>query len=113
MGIPLCVTYRPTAPGQILSRVGAKFGVEIDGFILDPGTMWREPEQDTDGRECWAVVLPNGRVWRTTDPASDPPHALWDVSGEPPAITVRPSINDTSPRGGWHGWITNGEMTPA
>jgi hypothetical protein len=82
--------------------------------MLTPGDMWHEPESDMTGepvaRECWAVVLPNGRVWRTTDPASDPPHPLWDVTGQPPRITVHPSINDTDPRGGWHGWIENGEL---
>lgn len=116
--ISLRVVDRPLPPGTMLSRVGRKFGLGIDdGFVLDPGDMWREPEHDMTGqpmvRECWAIVLPNGRVWRTTDPASDPPHPLWDVTGQPPGITVSPSINDTSPRGGWHGWIQDGKLRNA
>jgi hypothetical protein len=115
-GIPLRIADRPTPPGDKsrLIRLGRAFGLGVEtDYMLDPGSMWREPELDEDGRECWAVVLPNGRVWRTTDPASDPPHPLWDVSGEPPAITVHPSINDTSPGDGWHGWIRNGELVGA
>lgn len=111
MGIPLRIVERPTAgSGQIL-RLGRAF--PGGNFLLDPGNMWHEPDLDGEGRECWAVVLPNGRVWRTTDPASDPPHELWDVTGTPPAITVHPSINDTSPRAGWHGWIRDGELVDA
>lgn len=34
----------------------------------------------------------------------------WARTGEPPNITVTPSIN-IGPEI-WHGWITNGEMTP-
>jgi hypothetical protein len=112
-GIPLRIVARPTPPGDPsrILRLGRVF--PGTSYPLDPGDMWREAELDEDGRECWAIVLPNGRVWRTTDPASDPPHELWDVTGEPPAITVTPSINDSSPRGGWHGWITEGQLVTA
>ncbi len=72
--------------------------------------MWHEPELDGERGECWAIVLPNGRVWRTTISGSD---GYWDVSGTPPGITVSPSINDTDPRGGWHGFIRNGELAGA
>ena len=105
MGIPLRIVDRPEANGRI--------GHTHPSLPIAPGDMWHEPELDGEHGECWAVVLPNGRVWRTTDPASDPPHELWDVSGEPPDITVSPSINDTSPRGGWHGWIRDGVLDPA
>jgi hypothetical protein len=107
-GIPLRIVDRPSPPAEPsrLLKLGRVF--PGTGYLLDPGSMWREPESDMFARECWAIVLPNGRVWRTTDPASDPPHAPWDVTGEPPAVTVSPSINDTSERGGWHGWIRAG-----
>lgn len=87
----------------------------------------REP-----GRECWWIELPNddprlgtpghpGDIsWRTTDRASDPPHELWDVTGEAPLLTVTPSIDvlafvvhdgETVRDGSyWHGFITNGEL---
>lgn len=108
-GVPLRIVERPAPQdGQGLIRLDRVFpGTR---YPLDPGSMWREPELDGDGRVSWAVVLPNGRVWRTTDLASDPPHEPWDVTGEAPALTVMPSINDTSPRGGWHGWIADGEL---
>jgi hypothetical protein len=100
--------------------------------------MWRYPDGDEDGRECWWIVLPNdhpdigtpghpGQMsFLTTQRASDPPHQMWDVTGTPPLITVHPSIDvlrfvpgppdgdgkATWVREGsyWHGWITNGEM---
>lgn len=101
-----------------------------------PGMMWRDPEWDDegDGRECWWIVLPDTTglcgtpghpsqiTWRTTDRASAPPHEMWAVTGEPPNITVTPSIdvqcwvveNGQSVRKGsyWHGFITNGIGTP-
>ncbi len=95
----------------------------------EPGAMWRYPDGDLPGRECWWIALPNtlpdpgGYMeisWRTTDRASSPPHGLWDVSGTPPLLTVSPSIDveywhmvdGTLVRDGsyWHGHITNGEL---
>lgn len=106
----------------------------VDPFpeVREPGMMWRYPEGDEDGREAWWVILPNAHPdlgtpghpsqlsWRTTDRASDPPHDMWAISGEPPNITVTPSIDvlrfvkqgDQWVRDGsyWHGFITNGEL---
>lgn len=96
----------------------------------EPGTMWRYERGDADGRECWWIVLPNWHPeagpsevsWRTTDRASKPPHEMWAVSGEPPNLTVTPSIDierwvpNGTPGGfardgsHWHGFITNGEL---
>ena len=38
----------------------------------------------------------------------------WDVTGEPPNITVNPSINAGDGPGphNWHGCIKDGEMNP-
>lgn len=82
----------------------------------DPGAMWRWPDLDRDGREAWVIVLPNrAGIWWTTYLAdgTDPPQ-MWDVTGEPPNITVSPSINagDGPGPGNWHGWIRDGVMTP-
>lgn len=102
--------------------------------------MWRYPLGDEDGRKCWWIELPlthpdigkpghPGRMsWCTTDRASDPPHEMWAISGEPPLITVTPSIdvlrfvrgpddaegNPTWVREGsyWHGYITAGRFVP-
>lgn len=92
----------------------------------EPGMMWRYEPGDVPGRECWWIVLPNPRgdgarvSWRTTQTASKPPHEMWDVTGEPPLITVSPSIDveywqvidGQSVREGsyWHGHISDGEL---
>jgi hypothetical protein len=74
-----------------------------------PGWCWPIPDNDLPDRKCWAIVLP-GRtgIWTTTDRSSDEGNPLWDVTGEPPNLTVKPSI-DASP--GWHGHITDGVLT--
>jgi len=100
----------------------------------EPGMMWRCPDDDEAGRECWWIILPNTKPvepglpseisWRTTDRASAPPHEMWEVTGTVPAITVSPSIDvecwRTGPDGTpyrdgshWHGWIRDGELVPA
>ena len=95
----------------------------------EPGTMWRYPPGDADGRLCWWIVLPNNYPdpggymeisWRTTDRASSPPHQMWDVSGRAPNLTVTPSVDverwvsrdGQTVRDGsyWHGFITSGEL---
>lgn len=84
----------------------------VSTLMGHPGAMWREPEFDRDGREAWVIVLPNraGDWWTTWDS----PQGMWQVDGEPPKITVSPSINagDGPGPGNWHGWIKDGVMTP-
>lgn len=70
------------------------------------GDMWRVPERDRDGRQAWLIRLPNDLIWCTTERASGD-GIMWDVVGEPPNITVTPSIDA---EGRWHGFITNGEL---
>lgn len=77
-----------------------------------PGAMWRDPEMDVDGLECWAIVLPNGTIWYTTERAGASGNR-WTVTGEPPNITVTPSIDDRDPNRPWHGWIRDGEFVTA
>ena len=84
---------------------------------LQPGDMWRDPGQDAHGREAWMILLPSAapdgkynqglNLWCTV---TQDEGKLWTVTGTPPNITVKPSINVV---GDWHGWITNGEMSPA
>jgi hypothetical protein len=106
----------------------------------EPGDMWRDPVADVDGREAWTIVLPmdDPRIatpghpsficWTTTDRSADPPHEMWTVSGTPPNITVQPSIDVMAFEPGlivnwqrqppvrngsyWHGFITNGVLSP-
>jgi hypothetical protein len=87
---------------------------------LQVGDMWRVPKDDFEGRECWYIVLPSIgeyaskagalNTWHTTARSSNDAEGMWEVTGEPPNITVRPSINVM---GDWHGWITDGELVPA
>lgn len=56
-----------------------------------------------------AVVLPNGMHFCIDSAVSDETRG-WQVTGEPPAITVSPSIHIV---GDWHGWLQNGELRDA
>jgi hypothetical protein len=79
---------------------------------LKDGAMWFGPYEEPGRKvEGWYVRLPGGRVWHTRQRAWDGKDygAEWTVTGEPPNITVQPSINCEPD---WHGHITNGEMTP-
>jgi Family of unknown function (DUF6527) len=77
---------------------------------IEVGDMWRWERADRDGREAWAVMLPGRRIWWTTDHAAG--GGGWEATGEPPAITVTPSIW-VSPPDGWHGWIRDGQLVDA
>lgn len=92
--IALCVVDRPAG----------SFG------NMRPGDMWRWPDQDRDGRECWVVMLPERHCWYSTMQATG--GGGWEVTGTPPNITVTPSIWCNPPEG-WHGWIRDGELVPA
>lgn len=43
-------------------------------------------------------------------PESDPPYAYWARAGEPPDVTVTPSLNVN--REEWHGWLVAGVLNP-
>ena len=84
------------------------------GYDYEPGDMfpcWNaEGSHDVEGRgPCWVVRLPGGGyLWHTNMAASD--GTYWTVTGDAPAITVKPSIN-VGPEI-WHGWITDGALDP-
>lgn len=93
------------------------------------GGMWR---CECHGQRGWMIRIPgsdtwpDGHVWPnrwcTLDGTGPYENGGWEVSGEAPALTVRPSIfriaRDPAPgetstpaeRGEWHGYITNGEL---
>lgn len=71
------------------------------------GAMWPVPDYDVEGRAAWAVMLPNGAgVWWTTQPRPGGDQ-LYDVHGDPPAITVDQEIDVP---GRWKGRITDGRF---
>lgn len=77
---------------------------------LKPGAMWRseiDPKFGSAGEgPSICVVLPGGVIWRINHPGTN--GFMWDVSGEPPNITAKPSINY---QGVYHGFLTNGVLT--
>jgi len=73
---------------------------------LHPGDMYELDERN--GKPWWVVVLPGDNHFPIHS-LSSTDNKPWDVTGEVPNITLRPSVNfrPSSPKG-WHGWITNG-----
>ena len=69
--------------------------VQIDG--LRPGAMWF----DDDCGLC--VLLPCKIIWHP-----DRSDRTWKRTGDPPNVTITPSINAV---GTYHGYLTNGALT--
>jgi hypothetical protein len=88
--------------------------LDFDWWTAKPGDMWPCPTAGemhaVEGRApCWIIRLPDRAwVWHTNERATDA--GYWTITGEPPNITVTPSIN-VGPEI-WHGFITNGYLTP-
>jgi hypothetical protein len=82
-------------------------GRRVETYDLPPGAMWR---CDCHNELGWLIMLPNNAgPWCTLATAGGTGNR-WTVTGEPPKLTVKPSINSV---GQWHGWITDGVMSPA
>lgn len=96
---------------------GGRWCWGVGSWDAPAGAMFRAPWRDQDGLQAWMVGLPNGRTWCTLEYATVPgghrTGSRWQVTGEPPAITVHPSINDQSPTRPWHGWIRDGKLIDA
>lgn len=85
-----------------------------------PGDMWFAPwiEDEHDDlspqyKRHWSgkrpplfVKLPNGRIW-CVDFTSSEKYRSWIVHGDPPKITVYPSVNSPGPHG-YHGLLICG-----
>jgi hypothetical protein len=125
---PLVKVDPPGSQGAILARRLYAIGdawfctKREDGlWHVYPDTDWPvrlAPEYDKNNasRPPLMVVLPGGTdrgypfcvdgpTWSEGGPG---PHG-WTVSGTPPGITVKPSINIV---GQYHGWIRDGSITP-
>ncbi len=78
------------------------------------GDMWRCREEShvVEGRgPCWIIRMPDKCAWWHTNwKCTSAPFTYWEVTGEAPNITIKPSIN-IGPEW-WHGWITDGVMAP-
>jgi hypothetical protein len=92
-----------------------------------PGDMWPEPawlnpaarvslspeyfRDHADKRPPLMVCLPNGTFW-CIDTVPSKGGSGWNVSGEPPYITVSPSIyNAPGTPCAYHGFLTNGVLS--
>lgn len=82
-------------------------------WAAEPGDMWPcawENHRAEYRSPCWVIRLP-GRAWvwhTNARPSSG--GDFWTVTGEPPQITVTPSINVGPDI--WHGFITDGVLSP-
>lgn len=93
---------------------------------LPPGSFWRVPLVDLENGKHWYLVrdlspeflatgrdyvifitLPGGAEW-SPDCLSSESGQGWTVSGELPAITVTPSVDQI---GRYHGFVQNGALT--
>ncbi len=73
-----------------------------DDHDLQPGDMWW---MTIDGDRVLMVQIPGDEcnTWYNQD-------NRWTVTGEPPNITVSPSIYFPHEPGGWHGWLRDGVL---
>lgn len=93
---------------------GYEFSMWGGGREMPAGAMVRAHWWDTINSHPqrvtpWWVALPNGHQWITCQEATG--GGYWTVTGEPPNITVSPSIHAApgSPKS-WHGFIRNGRL---
>lgn len=112
------------------SWVAARDAAGPDALVPAIGAMWPEPEwlnRNIDGvpwlsdryfrewadkRPPFQVQMPGGAAFlidsRPTCGGHPDNAEGWQVTGEPPAITLSPSVNLV---GIYHGWIQNGVIT--
>jgi len=84
--------------------IKCKLTKNTDPLKLKPGDMFYF-------KDHLIVILPNsGRFDLNWAAEIGDGTGTWDVTGEPPNITVDPSINSlpSLSRPGWHGWLKNG-----
>jgi hypothetical protein len=76
--------------------------------------MWRTHDRDEHDAAPrpfphLGVMTPAGLICLDC-PETDPPYGYWTRTGEPPLVSVTPSLNVNKEQ--WHGWLTNGVLTP-
>lgn len=87
-------------PGDMWFETGEEYGYHVSANYLRDSAAKRKP--------LWVCL--SGLVWFPIDSAPTNGGDGWTVTGDPPAITVSPSINVV---GIWHGWLRNGVLTEA
>ena len=86
------------------------FMAEAEDDWKRPGAISNWPSDD--GTPNWILCLPNGGHWNIYGRMADGSPG-WDVTGELPNITARPSIlaNANNVHKEYHGWLTNGVLS--
>ena len=80
------------------------FMAENEADKAKPGAMWWE---ERGGKHAWVVTLPCLAEFYQDQHSTDD-RQPWTCTGEPPNVTVHPSIN----YGGlYHGWLQNGVLS--
>lgn len=87
--------------------------ITLWGERVPPGAMWDadwmgDEYRGPDGR-CVCVKTPGGS-WLVDGPASN--GGRWTRTGDPPKITVHPSISIGKPER-YHGWLRDGVLVDA
>lgn len=80
-----------------------------------PGDMFYITMIDSEGTESQelVVILPNGgRFYIIRAATKGDGTGVWEISGEPPNLTVTPSIDSYhGPHRRWHGYLKNGILS--
>lgn len=112
----------PVQPGHFLAhgsmdvpfyQVFQKTVYEDPPRELQPGDIFPAPWMNPSSGG-FGIVLPDGSMWFNGEATNCPhgrpggDHACWTVTGDPPKLTIRASI-DT---GKWHGYVTDGVASP-
>lgn len=106
---------------EIPSPWGEKSSTDGGGVPWEPGFCWRaspltpesirSPEWIASGRDyfIWIVIpgLDGKNHLFTPDRMSSNGVSGWEVTGELPNITLRPSIGAVE----YHGWVTDGVLS--
>lgn len=90
--------------------------------IVEPGKRYQTVETLAEAQGvqflCPKCVQPGGvghyvLCWfRGVGPSEVPGPGRWNATGDHPAnLTLRPSVHLSGPGCGWHGFVTNGEVS--
>lgn len=97
-----------STPLRVVERVEGQ-----SGYRYEPGDCFRctiEQHAIAGRAPCWVVRLPGQGYLFHTNMQATGGGGFWTVQGEPPNLTVSPSINVGDEL--WHGHIKNGQLTP-
>lgn len=108
---PIICRLLPAPPDGLEEKPGDMWycpwlvdGIREDGGLLSP----QYHSEHKAKRPPICVSLPGGGNWVVDSRTSDG-KGYWNVQGDPPNLTVEPSIKTHN----FHGWLRNGVITQA